>query len=202
MILTIREYQQADFRGFNFLLSSLSPQVANKQSNAANTSFQEALLGVHHNDEATLPFPSFDQESCELKVAKFRAEKKIKDRLLPSPRYFCICFFPSIHAIYVNIPNWMRVYLLKSSGELTHTNPRENTRQEDSEWASIALSRDVVGFAVSILENPAKDIEHWSRLQPLPSSGTMLRLSQFLASHSEDEDARTLMPLWTMNLRA
>jgi hypothetical protein len=158
------------------------------------------LLAVHGNDDATLPFPSFDQESCELKVAKFRAEKKIRDRLLPAPRYYCVCFFPSIHAVYVNIPNWMRVYLLKASGELTNTAPQEPSSKESDDWAAIPLSKDVVGIAVSIFEDYQKEIHDWTRFQPLPKDGTMLRVSQFLETPKFGASGRNFMPLWTMNL--
>jgi hypothetical protein len=203
MILSIREYQQGDFRGFNFLLSSLAPQTVKTQSDSANSSFQEALLAVHGNNEATLPFPSFDQASCELKVAKYRAEKKIKDRLLPQPRYFCICFFMSMRSVYVNIPSWMRIYFLKTSGELfTPTNLGDPTAPNAEEWKAHPLDKDIAGLGLSIFESPDKPIEDWSRLQSIPKHGTMLRVSQFLETPRYGDDGTNYMPIWSLNLNS
>ncbi len=203
MILSIREYQQGDFRGLNFMLSSLAPQVVKTQSDSANLSFQEALLAVHGNDNSTLPFASFDQASAELKVAKYRAERKIKDRLLPQPRYFCICFFMGMHAIYANVPNWMKIYFLKNSGELTEAKFTSATAEKiPEEWTAFPLDKEVVGLGISVFEDPKKEIQDWSRLQKLPKNGTMLRVSEFIESPKFGDDGRSYMPIWSLNLKS
>jgi hypothetical protein len=201
MILALQEFRQAEFRGINFLLSPLAPRTVERMTHLANSTFQEALLAVHGNDEATLPFEGFDQESCELKVAIFRAEKRVVDRLLPKPRLHSLCYFPATKSVYVNLPNWIKIYLLGKSGDLTNTSLRNPNLDPAEPWTAISLSHDITGIALSLFEDAEEGIDDWSRIQTPPRGVSLLRLAQFLEKPSYGEPGHRLMPLWTLKLQ-
>ncbi len=201
MILSLQEFKQSKFRGVNLVLSPLTPSLVQKLSQSANTSFQEALLAVHGNNDATLPFPSFDQGSCELKVAHYRALKRVTDRLLPSPRLFSLCYFSGAHSIYWSMPTWIRLYLLKKNGAVQAASEAVSAGGGEEAWACAKVDGETQGIVLSILEDPEDPgIADWSRLQQIPREGSTLRLAQFLEKPNFGESGHQFMPLWFLNL--